>query len=235
MKKACAQISAVFLCALAGASLARAESDGPRVLIPVQFGIRIDESAAVFSDDELGEVYALLSSGPLAEFPHAEAISAIAKKKDSVEQYLEYGDYDEDTQMISIVDRSPHFSATFIHEYFHAVAARFPRAFEDFEKAAGWSSRESGEETIYRFRSMEFSDYQLEEEGASVVKKLNFPVFPSDYSKLGPDEMFAECGAATTLSLERQGSDLYRLDVFSKTSVYQWMLNFIRTGASGYR
>jgi hypothetical protein len=227
-------IAATF-CFFAGAPSVHAASDGPRAWIPVVFGIRIDETAAIFSDDELGEVYSLLSSGPLAKFPHEEAISSIAKKKDSGEIYLEYGDYDEDTKTVSIVDQSPHFAATFIHEYFHAVAARFPRAFEDFEKVAGWSSRESGEETIYTFRSMQFSDYQLEEEPESVVKRLNFPVFPSDYSKLGPDEMFAECGTATALSLENEGGELYRIDVFAKTSVYQWMLGFIRTGAGSYR
>ncbi len=96
---------------------------------------------------------------------------------------------------------------TIVHEVFHAFQKDDPAQYEEFLRISGWEVKKGFGQKSWSFREQGQTRYWLITEEMifqtpeRVIRLLDSPVFVSDYAKLGPEEMYAETGAAVYDSL----------------------------------
>jgi len=122
---------------------------------------------------------------------------------------------------------SYHQELTVAHESFHALSMEVSDLYEEFLSLSGWSEYDDG--LSHQGRFFKASSFQVSPE--LVVKTLQDPEFPNDYSKLGPEEMFAECATASLFNRKNQSAEFKYpyLARYKKTSLHKFFLSRFRT------
>ncbi|MBK25762.1 MAG: hypothetical protein CME70_17315 [Halobacteriovorax sp.] len=120
-----------------------------------------------------------------------------------------------------------HQELTIAHESFHALSTENSEFYEEFLNLSGWSEHNDGISHEGRF----FNPAIFQTSPELVIKTLQNPEFPNDYSKLGPEEMFAECATASLFNRKNE-STLFKypyLKRFKKTSLHNFFVSHFRT------
>lgn len=124
------------------------------------------------------------------------------------------------------------FRGTFVHEVFHSLRYGNTKLYDRFLKASGWSIKGSGTRKKFFYQTNEgiqaFTSFDFRFQFNLVKEKLSGANFVSDYSKNGPEEMFAEVMTATAILLDERQDEFnlkryYNLEVFGLTELY-WSL-----------
>ncbi len=125
------------------------------------------------------------------------------------------------------------FQGTLIHEFFHLLERDMASTYAAFNQEVGWNIVEKEGMPTYSYNGGEFwSDKDFQEKREEIQRKLQSPNFPSEYSKLGPKEMFSEVAAASYLILKGivgEGHDTkvcykYDLNTFKTSHAYEWFV-----------
>jgi|GEM_PF-3720888 len=203
-------------------------------------GLKLDESAAQFSDPELEVIAGELETGVLRKFSPLNSVRVLKLAKEEANWMPTYGDFDAKTKTITIYQGTPNLRIVFVHEYFHAIAAAWPELNFQFQKLSHWTEKNTPEDMVYTYsavwpnsakgrqRLYQVTGFDLAENESEVIQALDGPDFPSDYSKLGPDEMLAETGTAAVMLLEGDPTAHYRLDSFAQTVLCRWWLSILQ-------
>ena len=93
-------------------------------------------------------------------------------------------------------DSSLHQELSIVHETFHAFSFESEELWNQFMSLSGWS--EDGDNLIYKGQS--FSPTFFKTKAYLAKELIQGPYFPNDYSKMGPEEMFAECATASLMA-----------------------------------
>jgi len=197
-----------------------------------------------FPVEEIKLFYQLLKFGAFSTFQQANHLKVIARfdhrKSDRPGAFGSYNRYWKTIQIFG-QDADPFTKGlTLIHEAFHAWTLEDPVRFKNFLDEMGWISKTdilSG--TIYRFDDLEGTkfevteaDVQLNPKGTAENIKENVsdhPFFPTDYSYLGPFEMFAEAGvAATLIDQDYDSYPGFRLNSFKNSRAHNLVKKFLQ-------
>ena len=202
-----------------------------------EFGFEIRD-AGKLTPRQLSFVQDQLRFGPLHRFVPLK-LRAI-QMRDAIPGVAQaFGVYSPFEEVIYLSTDFDRFEEAVIHEIFHVISFQYPNSYIDFLKQSGWKVDRVRGSDFYTFSwvdeveisySVSGSEFEFRFELEKFGSALNFPVFPSDYSKAGPADMFAEIGTATTLILNNTSSPHYDLVQFSKTALAQWMIEFIEKG-----
>ncbi|OUR99638.1 hypothetical protein A9Q84_01045 [Halobacteriovorax marinus] len=84
------------------------------------------------------------------------------------------------------------FNNSLVHEVFHSIQKSHKELYQDFITTVGWKKERKGFTYLGKF----YSNYDMRNDPDVLVEEITSNNFPSDYSKLGPEEMFAECATA---------------------------------------
>ena len=118
---------------------------------------------------------------------------------------------------------------TVVHESFHALSYERPEFWNEFLDLSGWGEEQEGDILTFKEHSFHISDFKTNSEKVSSI--IEGDEFPSEYSKMGPDEMFAECATASLMS--NRGDALLNkypyLANYHSTAVHSFFLNHFRS------
>ncbi|MGI4993628.1 thrombospondin type 3 repeat-containing protein [Halobacteriovorax sp. GFR7] len=118
--------------------------------------------------------------------------------------WLTKGKYDEEWKQIVIykdqLKNDEEINLTLTHEFFHFVQKENPDLYQDFINSVGWSSTENERHFTYQHNN----DHHHPEINLSEAKLrltntnelITYDNFPSEYSTVSPEEMFAEVATA---------------------------------------
>jgi len=115
------------------------------------------------------------------------------------------------------------FNNSLVHEVFHSLQKSHTKFYKEFMNTVGWKKEGRG----YIYEERYYSTFEMKNEPEELIRNLLSDNFPSDYSKLGPEEMFAECGAAFNF-LGKKSRGHYDATKYNKVK------NFVRSDAYNF-
>lgn len=196
-----------------------------------QYQVYVISDHTLWSETELRFIKAELAAGVFSKFKGLNSFTpVIVKTVNSNPENLEFGRYHPFWKTILIDSRTESLEEIFLHEAFHALRHFDSSIYDSFMKRSGWTTDEGLYETVYVFNSpenpqnenIEISEFDLNHNLTEVTKKLTGPWFPTEYSKLGPEEMFAECGVATLLKIRKKQNCYVQNQGFYQTLLFKW-------------
>lgn len=219
---------------LVGGVLAKNITYGAAILqenIFNEYHIYVISDRSVWSENELQFIETELASGLYAKFTGLKRFTPVIVKIDNTDSgNLELGRYHPYWKSLFIDSEVVATEEIFLHEVFHALRYFDSSMYEQFMKKSGWSIIEGLYETDFIFNSpedsqdedIEISEFDLTHNLTETSKKLVGPWFPTEYSKVGPEEMFAECGVATLLKLRHKQNNYVQNQEFYQTQLFKW-------------
>lgn len=191
-----------------------------------RWNIYVINDGAAFTERELEAIYGALSRGVLSRVGSFPFVSTLIKRKGKAAASHLLGEYDRFWRVITVYEGTEEDThVTFLHELFHALSVQYPHAYEAFYRQAGWEVFQTPGSVIFRFRnSLTVSEYEIGNEMEKIVHLITGADFPTAYSKLGPAEMFAECGALAVLLLDEKSP--YVSDLFRSSGSFAWFSDF---------
>jgi hypothetical protein len=163
-------------------------------------GLLIFNGDFPFTNREFKRLASLYLSKELRLFKKADALDVIFKQPVHPMGYrAKYRFSHKAITLYSNEDhkKNPlHQELTLVHENFHALIKSEPKLWEEFLEKSGWRIGEAE----YFYKEESFPIALIKTDPEAIVGALQSPEFPSDYSKLGPEEMFAECATASLMN-----------------------------------
>lgn len=120
-----------------------------------------------------------------------------------------------------------HQELSLAHESFHALAEEIPTFYQDFVGLSGWTEHE--DQLSYEDDFFDHTIFRTKPD--IIIQRLKAPEFPSDYSKLGPEEMFAECATASLFD-RKDASSRFKypyLNKYKTTPLHQFFVSYFHT------
>lgn len=116
---------------------------------------------------------------------------------------------------------------TLVHETFHAVSFEYPNLWNQFISKTGWDEAEDS----YFYNGTEITFATLKTAPHKVTELIKGANFPNDYSKMGPEEMFAECATASLMM--PRGNNISAkypyIAIYRESALHQFFLNSLQT------
>lgn len=196
-------------------------------------GIVLVFDGARFSDKEIEIIRGEFIEKSFSDLEDFSKLKTIIKRKDEGDNRAHYNHF---WNAIEFFPNEYHkstinFTHTLVHETFHALAYQNIKAFKEFSTEMGWRKELNYGVRGYRYGEHFFSDFDLRHD-SDKTGVLSSPNFPSDYSKTGPHEMFAEVGTASLLIKEKSKFDesrYHNLKEFKESEALSWMNNFFQS------
>lgn len=184
-----------------------------------------------FSNREFKRLASLYLSKELRLFKKAEELDVIFKQP--VHPMAYRGKYHSSHKAIILYSNEDHKKyplhqeLTLVHENFHALIHSETKLWEEFLLKTGW--RIEGEEFSYHGEAFPIS--LITTNPAAITSAISSPEFPSDYAKLGPFEMFAECATASLMNHrdEVKAVKYPYLEDYLKTPLHSFILTSFQT------
>ena len=120
-----------------------------------------------------------------------------------------------------------HQELTLIHENFHALIHSEGALWEKFLERSGWRILEDE----YLYKEKRFPMALIKTDPEAITTALQSPEFPSDYAKLGPIEMFAECATASLMNHREEIKNVKYpyLEEYLDTPLHSFVLSSFQT------
>lgn len=168
-----------------------------------------------FTKNELIHIQKEFFENTLAKIKSFDKLKIIYKNPKNYE-LTKFAEYNTAWKTISLYhsnyfkNRIYNFSNSLVHEVFHSIERSDQNLYKAFLKISGWKESKGG----YEYNSVFLSNYDLKNNLLVVGKQLISDDFPSEYSKAGPREMFAESGSAYNI--------LFKLNKYPLRVVYDY-------------
>lgn len=180
------------------------------------YGILMKNGEGVFLEEELVAVKKVIKIFDYGHFQKSFKLKEIVKN--GVHPKL-LAKYVEDKFRIQIYDPSIAFDRefmliTFAHELFHSLNDE--KFIKSFNRLVGWKVK--GSKYTFKAKGIKekFTDLDFSFNPDLVMARLSGDQFPSEYSKLGPEETLAESAAAVIGDVLEISSLVFRFDnIFS--------------------
>ncbi|MGZ3794441.1 MAG: hypothetical protein ACXVCP_18990 [Bdellovibrio sp.] len=197
------------------------------------FHVYIISDKTPWTEPEIQLIQNEISKGIYTKYPSLSKFTpVIVKNENSDPNNLEYGRYHPFWKTLFIDSKVKNVEEIFLHEVFHAFEHFDLSKYNQFLKISGWTVKEDFYQTIYIFRSpnnsknkVEINEFDLNHNLKTVSAKLVGPWFPTEYSKMGPEEMFAECGVASLLKIRSKENNYVKDNQFYQTQIFKWFEN----------
>lgn len=185
----------------------------------------------LFTNTEFKRIANMYLSKELKSFPLLSNLKVIFKQPKHSMDYK--AKFSQSQKSITLYQNTLHQNnpqeqeLSLVHETFHAISYEFSPLWDSFTALTGWE--ETDEEYIYNGIKIPYG--VLRTNPKQVTSVIKGDSFPNDYSKLGPEEMFAECATAS-LMLPRGNTikaKYPQLDKYLGSKVHQFFLNSFQT------
>jgi hypothetical protein len=194
-------------------------------------GLLIFNGDFPFTNREFKRLASLYLSKELRLFKKAEALDVIFKQPIHPMGYR--GKYRSSHRAIVLYSNEDHKKnplhqeLTLVHENFHALIESEPKLFQEFLDLTRWKILED----TYSYQGESFPISLIKTDPEAISRALTSDEFPSDYAKLGPMEMFAECATASLMNHREEIKTVKYpyLDKYLYTPVHSFILASFQT------
>ncbi len=194
-------------------------------------GLLIFNGDFPFTNREFKRLASLYLSKELRLFKKAENLDVIFKQPIHPMGYR--GKYRSSHRAITLYSNEDHKNnplhqeLTLVHENFHALIQSESKFFQEFLELTTWKVLGDN----YSYQGEVFPISLVKTDPEAISKALNSDEFPSDYAKLGPEEMFAECATASLMN-HREEIKIVKypyLDKYLYTPLHSFILASFQT------
>ena len=123
------------------------------------------------------------------------------------------------------------FQSTFTHEFFHVFARDHVDVYSEFTSEMGWKLLVQENVNMVQYKGgKSYPENAIKVFRDEIEREIKGPDFPTQYSKLGPSEMFSEVAAASfLLSRGMPTNDIvctkFNLGSFKGSHAHNWFLD----------
>lgn len=194
-------------------------------------GLLIFNGDSPFSNKEFKRLASLYLSKELRLFKKASQLDVIFKQPVHPMGYR--GKYRSAHKAITLYSNNDHKNnplhqeLTLVHENFHALVHSEGLLWDAFLEKSGWAITEDK----YSYKNESFPISLIKTDPEAISSTLLAAEFPSDYAKLGPIEMFAECATASLMKHREEIINVKYpyLAQYLDTSLHSFVLSSFQT------